>query len=107
MSRVTGVVGVSIDATDNVETAYRTGYQGRQLATLRIGNGLGIDVADASPEVLRKIAAGFEELAEWAKARDEAAEVASQAAADVANQVAAEDGVRSIGIPIQGGPVAA
>ncbi|MFE7485553.1 hypothetical protein [Streptomyces sp. NPDC057552] len=99
MSRVTGVVGVSIDATDKIETAYRTGYQGRQFATLRVGNALGIDVVDASPEVLRQLVAGFEELAEWAEARD--------AAADVADQVAAEDGVRSIGVPYKRGTEAA
>lgn len=94
MSRVTGVVGISIDASDEIETAYRIGYQGRQFATLRVGNALGIDVVDASPEVLRKLVAGFEELAEWAEARD--------AAADVADEVAAEDG-----FPYRRRPVAA
>ncbi|KAA6203641.1 hypothetical protein F2B00_03210 [Streptomyces parvus] len=92
-------MAVSIDADDEIETAYRTGYRGRQFATLRVGNALGIDVVDASPEVLRKLAAGFEELAEWAEARD--------ASADVADEVAAEDGVRSIGVPFKRGPVAA
>ncbi|MDX3328845.1 hypothetical protein PV405_29995 [Streptomyces sp. ME02-6979-3A] len=90
---MTGVVGVSVDAGDVVETAYRTGYKGRQYATLRIGNALGLDVADASPEVLREIAAAAEELAAWAEARD--------AAAEVPNQVAAEGGVRTIGVPYQ------
>jgi len=93
MSRVTGVVGVSIDADDVSETAYRTGHKGAQYATLRIGNALGIDVTDASPEVLRRIAAAAEELATWAEARD--------AAAKVPVQVAAEDGVRLIGVPYQ------
>ncbi|MEU9611809.1 hypothetical protein AB0D56_09690 [Streptomyces sp. NPDC048209] len=93
MSRVTGVVGVSIDADDVIETAYRTGYKGAQYATLRIGNALGIDVADASPEVLRRIAAAAEELATWAETRD--------AAATVPAEVAGEDGVRWIGVPQQ------
>ncbi|MFE9855504.1 hypothetical protein [Streptomyces sp. NPDC005780] len=93
MSRVTGVVGVSLAADDQVETAYRTGYEGREFATLRIGNALGIDVVDASPEVLRRIAAAAEELADWREEQD--------ARADVAAQVAAEDGVRHIGVPVQ------
>ena len=99
MSHVTGVVGVSLAADDRIETVYRTGYRGREFATLRIGNALGIDVADASPEVLRQIAAAADELADWCEAQD--------AAAEVPNQVAAEDGVRSIGVPYTRPEVAA
>lgn len=95
MSRMTGVVGISIDADDRIETSYTAGEQGRVYPTLRIGNSLGLDVADASPEVLRQLAEAAEELAEWAEERD------------VAAQVAAEDGVRSIGVPVQRGQVAA
>lgn len=98
MSRITGAIGVSVDADDAVKVVYTTGSQGRVYPTLRIGNGLGLDVADASPEVLRRLADAAEELAEWAEERD---------ATDVAAQVAAEDGVRSIGIPAQPGRVAA
>lgn len=93
MSRMTGCVGISIEAGDRVETSYHAGQQGRQYPTLRIGNSLGLDVTDASPEVLRKLAAAAEELADWAEARD--------IAAKVADQVAAEDGVRHIGVPVQ------
>ena len=95
MSRITGAIGVSVDADDRVEVVYTPGYRGRVYPTLRIGNSLGLDVTDASPKVLRQIAEAAEELAEWAEARDLAA------------QVAAEDGVRHIAVPVQRGQVAA
>ncbi|WP_328903211.1 hypothetical protein OHR86_27820 [Streptomyces sp. NBC_00441] len=95
MSRITGAIGVSVDGDDRVDVVYTPGYQGRVYPTLRIGNSLGLDVTGASPEVLRQIAEAAEELAGWAEERDTAA------------QVAAEDGVRSIGVPAQRGQVAA
>lgn len=100
MSRVIGPVGVSLAADDLIETVYRTGYRGREFATLRIGNALGIDVADASPDVLRQIAAAADELADWREAQ--------YVAAEVPNEVAAEDGVtRPVYVRYQRGPVAA
>lgn len=95
MSRITGAIGVSVDADDSVEVVYTEGYRGRVYPTLRIGNSLGLDVTGASPEVLRQIAEAAEELAEWAEKRDLAA------------QVAAEDGVRHIAVPVRRGQVAA
>lgn len=88
MSRITGCVGISLAAGDRIETAYLTGPTGMQYATLRVGLSLGIDVADASPEMLRELAAAADELADWREAQD--------AKADVAAQVDAEDGVRPV-----------
>ncbi|WP_405848044.1 hypothetical protein OG211_12120 [Streptomyces niveus] len=88
MSRITGCVGISLASSDRIETAYRTGPTGMQYATLRVGLSLGIDVADASPDVLRALAAAADELADWREAQD--------AKADVAAQVDAEDGVRNV-----------
>jgi hypothetical protein len=88
MSRITGCVGISLTDGDRIETAYRTGPTGMQYATLRVGLSLGIDVADASPGVLRALAAAADELADWRETQD--------AKADVAAQVDAEDGVRNV-----------
>jgi len=95
MSRITGAIGVSVDGDDRGEVVYAEGYRGRVYPTLRIGNSLGLDVTDASPEVLRQLRDAAEELMEWAEARDLAA------------QVTAEDGVRHIAVPVQRGQVAA
>lgn len=66
---------------------------------LRLGTALRIDVTDASLDQLDRLADVAADLADMRRDRHRAAEVASQ--------VAAEDGVRSIGVPIQCGPVAA
>lgn len=66
---------------------------------LRLGAALRIEVTDASLDQLDKLADVAADLADLRRERDRAAEVA--------DQVAAEDGVRSIGIPAQRGQVAA
>ncbi|MGY4901126.1 hypothetical protein [Streptomyces sp. 900116325] len=93
MSRVIGGVGVAL-GDDPIETRISSGSH----AYLWIGTALNIDVTDASPQQLRRLADVASDLADWREQCD--------AAADVADQVAAEDGVRTIGIPRQRGEVA-
>ncbi|MYX67315.1 hypothetical protein K388_05049 [Streptomyces sp. KhCrAH-43] len=66
---------------------------------LRLGATLRVEVTDASLDQLDKLADVAADLADMRRDRDRAAEVA--------DQVAAEDGVRSISIPAQPGRVAA
>ncbi|MEU1087702.1 hypothetical protein ABZ401_12880 [Streptomyces sp. NPDC005892] len=84
---------------DHAGTNFVTGRLGTEIAHLKIGSGVTIDATDASLDLLREIAAAASDLVDWAEDRERAA--------DVPNQVAAEDGVRSIGVPYQRGPVAA
>ncbi|TXS48901.1 hypothetical protein [Streptomyces sp. OR43] len=75
--------------------ALETGTNGRTF--IRIGRALKVDVTDASLDQLRRLANVADDLVAVREAR-----------ADVAAQVAAEDGVRHIGIPVQrNGSVAA
>lgn len=75
-----------------------TGTNGRTY--IRIGRSLKVDVTDASIDQLRRLANVADDLVAMREARDDTA--------DVAAQVAAEDGVRHIGIPVQrNGSVAA
>ncbi|MFI5739107.1 hypothetical protein ACIA9I_12130 [Streptomyces anulatus] len=66
---------------------------------LRLGSNLRIDVTDASLDQLDRLAEVAADLADHQRDR--------YRAADVADQVAAEDGVRSISVPFQRRPVAA
>ncbi|MFF8297687.1 hypothetical protein ACF07M_20135 [Streptomyces globisporus] len=66
---------------------------------LRIGQNLRVDVTDASLDQLDQLADVAADLAGHQRDR--------YRAADVADQVAAEDGHRLVGVPIQRGPVAA
>ncbi|WP_434744594.1 hypothetical protein [Streptomyces sp. A-14] len=66
---------------------------------LRIGQNLRVDVTDASLDQLDRLADVAADLADHQRDRYQAA--------DVADQVAAEDGHRFVGVPIQRGPVAA
>lgn len=75
----------------------QTGTNGRTY--IRIGRSLKVDVTDASIDQLRRLANVADDLVAMREDRD---------TADVAAQVAAEDGVRHIGIPHQrNGSVAA
>ncbi|MEI5032485.1 hypothetical protein RB201_04600 [Streptomyces sp. S1A(2023)] len=65
----------------------------------RVGQNLRIDVTDASLDQLDRLADVAADLADHQRDRYQAA--------DVADQVAAEDGHRFVGVPIQRGPVAA
>ncbi|MFE5958962.1 hypothetical protein [Streptomyces rubiginosohelvolus] len=93
-SRLIGGVGVAL-GDDQIISRISAGGD----AYLWIGLALNINVTNASPEQLRRLAQVAEDLAAWREDRDRAA--------DVADEVAAEDGVRSISVPIQRGPVAA
>lgn len=93
-TRLVGGVGVCL-GDDEITTRINEYKQ----ASIRFGFALTMDVTDASPEQLRRLAQVAEDLAAWREERDRVA--------DVADEVAAEDGVRSIGVPIQRGPVAA
>ncbi|MFJ5886796.1 hypothetical protein [Streptomyces californicus] len=66
---------------------------------LRLGAALRVEVTDASVDQLEQLAQVTADLADfrWEQIR----------AANVASEVAAEDGVRSIGIPVQRKQVAA
>ncbi|MGW4834703.1 hypothetical protein [Streptomyces globisporus] len=66
---------------------------------LRIGAALRVEVTDASVDQLEQLAQVTADLADfrWEQIR----------AAGVADEVAAEDGLRSISVPFQRGPVAA
>ncbi|WP_069751667.1 hypothetical protein [Streptomyces sp. EN16] len=66
---------------------------------LRIGAALRVDVTDASLDQLDRLADVATDLAEMQRDR--------YRAADVADQVAAEDGVKFVGAPFQRKPVAA
>lgn len=66
---------------------------------LRLGQNLRVDVTDASLDQLDRLADVAADLADRQRDRYQAA--------DVADEVAAEDGVRSIGVPFKRGPVAA
>lgn len=66
---------------------------------LRLGSNLRIDVTDASLDQLDRLADVAADLADHQRDRYRAAEVA--------DEVAAEDGHRFVGVPIQRGPVAA
>lgn len=66
---------------------------------LRIGAALRVDVTDASLDQLDRLADVAVDLADRQRDRHQAA--------DVADQVAAEDGHRFVGVPFQRGPVAA
>ncbi|MGW1154544.1 hypothetical protein ACWD45_25070 [Streptomyces rubiginosohelvolus] len=66
---------------------------------LRLGAALRVEVTDASLDQLDQLAEVAADLADYQRDR--------YRAANVADEVAAEDGVRSIGVPIQRGPVAA
>lgn len=66
---------------------------------LRIGGNLLVDVTDASLEQLDQLANVAADLADLRRARYQTAEIP--------DQVAAEDGVRHIGVPYQRGSVAA
>ncbi|MEU2403339.1 hypothetical protein ABZ609_03300 [Streptomyces rubiginosohelvolus] len=92
-TRLVGGVGVCL-GDDEITTRVNE----YQQASIRFGFALTMDVTDAPPEQLRRLAQVAEDLAAWREERDRAA--------DVADEVAAEDGVRSIGVPIQRGPVA-
>lgn len=60
---------------------------------LRIGAALRVDVTDASVDQLDRLADVAADLAEMQRDR--------YRAADIADQVAAEDGVRFVGVPFQ------
>ncbi|SCD60957.1 hypothetical protein GA0115253_101139 [Streptomyces sp. Termitarium-T10T-6] len=66
---------------------------------LRIGAALRIEVTDASVDQLEQLAQVAADLADFRREQIRAA--------GVADEVAAEDGVRSIGVPFKRGPVAA
>ncbi|MEV7654584.1 hypothetical protein AB0O39_10480 [Streptomyces anulatus] len=66
---------------------------------LRIGAALRVDVTDASLDQLDRLADVAADLADHQRDR--------YRAADVADEVAAENGVRSISVPFQRKPVAA
>lgn len=66
---------------------------------LRVGQNLRVDVTEASLDQLDRLANISADLADHQRDR--------YRAADVADQVAAEDGHRFVGVPIQRGPVAA
>lgn len=66
---------------------------------LRIGAALRVDVTDASLDQLDRLANVAADLADMQRDR--------YRAADVADEVAAEDGHRFVGVPFQRGPVAA
>ncbi|MGW9245816.1 hypothetical protein [Streptomyces badius] len=66
---------------------------------LRLGANLRVDVTDASLDQLDRLADVAADLADRQRDR--------YRAADVADEVAAEDGHRFVGVPIQRGPVAA
>ncbi|MFE7237258.1 hypothetical protein [Streptomyces sp. NPDC057580] len=87
-SRLIGCVGLAL-GDDPIETRISAGGD----AYLWIGLALNINVTNASPEQLRRLAEVAQDLADWREAQN--------AAAEVANEVAAEDGVPSIGVPYQ------
>ncbi|MEU0979105.1 hypothetical protein ABZ488_07780 [Streptomyces griseus] len=60
---------------------------------LRLGQNLRVDVTDASPAQLDRLADVATDLGNHQRNRDRAA--------DVANEVAAEDGHRFVGVPFQ------
>ncbi|WP_097982863.1 hypothetical protein [Streptomyces sp. f150] len=66
---------------------------------LRLGAALRVEVTDASLDQLDQLAEVAADLAEHQRDR--------YRAANVPNEVAAEDGHRFVGVPIQRGPVAA
>ncbi|GGS63262.1 hypothetical protein [Streptomyces badius] len=66
---------------------------------LRLGSNLRVDVTDASLDQLDRLADVAADLADMQRDRYRAAEVA--------DEVAAKDGHRFVGVPIQRGPVAA
>ncbi|MFE3487509.1 hypothetical protein [Streptomyces griseus] len=66
---------------------------------LRLGQNLRVDVTDASLDQLDRLAEVAADLADQQRDR--------YRAADVANEVAAEDGHRFVGVPYQRGAVAA
>ncbi|MGC5534303.1 hypothetical protein [Streptomyces sp. SR-10] len=66
---------------------------------LRVGSNLRVDVTDASLDQLDRLADVAADLADHQRDR--------YRAADVADEVAAEDGVKFVGVPFQRKPVAA
>ncbi|MFF3998612.1 hypothetical protein ACFYX8_35550 [Streptomyces cyaneofuscatus] len=93
-SRLIGSVGLRL-GDDEITTRINEYKQ----ASIRIGDALTIDVTDASPEQLRKLAQVADDLANWREERDLAIEVA--------DQVGAEDGYRIRGVRFEPKPVAA
>ncbi|MFH9579051.1 hypothetical protein ACH4MO_13770 [Streptomyces globisporus] len=84
-TRLVGSVGLRL-GDDEITTRVNEYKQ----ASIRIGDALNIDVTDASPEQLRKLAQVADDLANWREERDLAIEVA--------DQVGAEDGYRIRGV---------
>ncbi|WP_089117054.1 hypothetical protein [Streptomyces sp. SS07] len=85
VSRLVGSVGLRL-GDDEITTRINEYKQ----ASIRIGDALTIDVTDASPDQLRKLAQIADDLANWREERDLAIEVA--------DQVGAEGGYRIRGV---------